>query len=144
MQFICCSSFSCMVMNIYRCLVLVRIEVREFNVFSVCLNKAVQWWFFIFFTKGKCAYFNSYGNGNVDERECKPGINLICSRSNRQFESYKNTQCELKWLLIKWNTNCSSRFKKKLEHSVIGSVFIFLFKLFLHFFYNWKYTVLLK
>lgn len=48
-----------------------------------------------FFTKGKCAYFNTYGNGNVDERECKPGINLTCSESNQQFESYKNTQCEL-------------------------------------------------
>lgn len=52
---------------------------------------------------GKCAYFNSYGNGNVDERECKPGINLICSRSNRQFESYKNTQftaCYMKKTIV--------------------------------------------
>lgn len=49
----------------------------------------------IFFTVGKCAYFNTYGSGNVDERECKPGNNMTCSQSKHQFGSNKNTQCEL-------------------------------------------------
>uniref|UniRef100_A0A8W8KC30 Uncharacterized protein n=1 Tax=Magallana gigas TaxID=29159 RepID=A0A8W8KC30_MAGGI len=41
---------------------------------------------------GKCAYFNTYGSGNVDERQCNPGISLTCSEHNRQFESNKNIQ----------------------------------------------------
>lgn len=41
---------------------------------------------------GNCAYFNTYGSGNVDERQCESGINLDCSESKHQFESNKNTQ----------------------------------------------------
>nr|XP_034315208.1 uncharacterized protein LOC105325036 isoform X2 [Crassostrea gigas] len=41
---------------------------------------------------GKCAYFNTYGSGNVDGRECKPQINLTCSKIGIQFESKTNTQ----------------------------------------------------
>eukprot|EP00105_Crassostrea_gigas_P037122 XP_019921270.1 PREDICTED: uncharacterized protein LOC109618299 [Crassostrea gigas] len=43
---------------------------------------------------GKCAYFNTYGSGNVDERECKPRINLTCSEigPGLQFVSITNTQ----------------------------------------------------
>lgn len=47
-----------------------------------------------YFTVGKCAYFNTYGSGNVDEGECKPGINLTCSERNHQFESRTNTKCK--------------------------------------------------
>lgn len=41
---------------------------------------------------GKCAYFNTYGSGNVDERKCEPGINLTCSEHKHQFESKTNIQ----------------------------------------------------
>lgn len=48
----------------------------------------------MFFPIGKCAYFNTYGSGNVDERECKPQIILTCSEIGIQFESKTNTQCK--------------------------------------------------
>uniref|UniRef100_A0A8W8KFG6 Uncharacterized protein n=1 Tax=Magallana gigas TaxID=29159 RepID=A0A8W8KFG6_MAGGI len=41
---------------------------------------------------GKCAYFNTYGSGNVDESQCEPGINLTCSERISQFRSNSNIQ----------------------------------------------------
>ncbi|XP_078337494.1 uncharacterized protein LOC111137658 isoform X2 [Crassostrea virginica] len=43
---------------------------------------------------GKCAYFNTYGQGNVDERMCEqqPSLTLTCSTAGNQFKSSSNTQ----------------------------------------------------
>nr|XP_034315218.1 uncharacterized protein LOC105346389 [Crassostrea gigas] len=42
--------------------------------------------------KGKCAYFNTYGRGNIDERNCVPKPNLTCSHGTVQFLSSTNTK----------------------------------------------------
>ncbi|XP_052716886.1 uncharacterized protein LOC128189352 [Crassostrea angulata] len=42
--------------------------------------------------EGKCAYFNTYGRGNIDERNCVPKPNLTCSHGTVQFLSATNTK----------------------------------------------------
>ncbi|XP_065936146.1 uncharacterized protein [Magallana gigas] len=42
--------------------------------------------------EGKCAYFNTYGRGNIDERNCVPKNNLTCSHGTIQFSSATNTK----------------------------------------------------
>nr|XP_034315214.1 uncharacterized protein LOC105346393 isoform X2 [Crassostrea gigas] len=41
---------------------------------------------------GKCAFFDTYGEGNVDERNCIPKNNLTCSQGTVQFLSATNTK----------------------------------------------------
>nr|XP_034315187.1 uncharacterized protein LOC117685074 [Crassostrea gigas] len=41
---------------------------------------------------GKCAYFNTNGKGNIDERNCIPKNNLTCSHGTVQFSSATNTK----------------------------------------------------
>nr|XP_022344928.1 uncharacterized protein LOC111137658 isoform X2 [Crassostrea virginica] len=55
--------------------------------FEVC--RAWKW-----IPGGKCAYFNTYGQGNVDERMCEqqPSLTLTCSTAGNQFKSSSNTQ----------------------------------------------------
>nr|XP_034299168.1 uncharacterized protein LOC105333182 isoform X2 [Crassostrea gigas] len=53
--------------------------------FEVCRE-----WRWIF--EGKCAYFNTYGRGNIDERNCIPKNNLTCSQGTVQFSSATNTK----------------------------------------------------
>ncbi|XP_078338950.1 uncharacterized protein LOC111137564 isoform X2 [Crassostrea virginica] len=45
-----------------------------------------QWMWIV---KGDCAYFNSFGDGNIDRRDCKEYANLTCSP--KEYPSYKNT-----------------------------------------------------
>ncbi|XP_062590037.1 uncharacterized protein LOC134251651 [Saccostrea cucullata] len=40
--------------------------------------------------KGKCAFFNTYGSGNVDERDCESTSDLPCAV--KEYNSADNTQ----------------------------------------------------
>ncbi|XP_078336956.1 uncharacterized protein LOC111132506 [Crassostrea virginica] len=40
--------------------------------------------------EGDCAYFNSFGKGNIDRIECRTLENMICSQ--KQYPSYENTK----------------------------------------------------
>ena len=53
--------------------------------------------------KAKCAYFNTYGQGNVDERMCKQQTNLTCSTAGNQFKSSLNTRCECWYFSVKFS-----------------------------------------
>lgn len=60
------------------------------NVYLDCIvNLNVN---FSFSFQGNCAYFNTYGEGNIDGRPCISSPNLICP--NAQYSSAENTNCE--------------------------------------------------
>ena len=49
------------------------------------------------FFPGDCAYFNVFGEGNIDRKDCKPSENMICSP--KEYPSYENTKCKYIWLM---------------------------------------------
>ncbi|XP_078334860.1 uncharacterized protein LOC144625935 [Crassostrea virginica] len=59
---------SCDIPKNYHCL-LDESYTREFE---VCKG-------WVWISEGKCAYFNSFGQGNIDQKECRQDENLICS-----------------------------------------------------------------
>lgn len=41
---------------------------------------------------GNCAYFNTYGEGNIDQNQCNDSTHLVCPES--AYFSKENTNCE--------------------------------------------------
>ncbi|XP_062590035.1 uncharacterized protein LOC134251650 [Saccostrea cucullata] len=63
----------------YHCL----LDEHYFDEYEVC--RGWKW-----IPSGKCAYFNTYGRGNVDERDCDYTPGLTCPTA--QYRSTDNTQ----------------------------------------------------
>nr|XP_022341074.1 uncharacterized protein LOC111135366 isoform X3 [Crassostrea virginica] len=69
-------------------------------------------------SKGDCAYFNLFGEGNIDRKDCKPSENMICSP--KEYPSYENTKYTACY--IKRNTNTDGQMETSSSSHVSPSV----------------------
>ncbi|XP_061189596.1 uncharacterized protein LOC133197530 [Saccostrea echinata] len=82
----------------YHCL----LDENYFNEYEVC--RGWKW-----IPTGKCAYFNTYGRGNVDERDCDPVPGLTCASA--QYSSTDNTQNSACYVKKEITTQISTNIK---------------------------------
>lgn len=92
---------SCMNSSDYHCL----LDRDSINEYEVCRN-----WKWI--AAGKCAYFNTYREGNIDERPCISSANSSCSEMVRSSsENTKYNACYVKKSTTSTPTKTTSSFE---------------------------------